>query len=338
MRSFGVVTLVRLVMEKRILSPARARTVGPGTESPSVHAAYLIPGARSISRFDASRRTSFTGLGSSGSSVASKLRLLPVAYGPERSSSTTTAGADSATAGLELVGIVASHAASAARNGNGAASKHKRPTSDVLVIFSRRGKNEIGRGARNCRASKREACRFSGLAARSSSSWAHRRAPICRLRPTRRVTKGTKELITRQTRLSRISDNPRRGYLDPRALGGAARPRDRVQGCAAEIPLAAHGSGIPRVRVAGSRYRHRPVRPDRVPGEPSRGHPLPGPPASLGAALLVDTRRDPARAARLASALRHHRDGPRAARRGRRDHQLRHHDPRALLRLARGDG
>ena len=79
MRRLGEVTFVRLVMEKRILSPTRERTVGPGTESPSVHAAYLIPGARSITRFDASRRTSFAGLGSSGCRVASKLRLRPVA-------------------------------------------------------------------------------------------------------------------------------------------------------------------------------------------------------------------------------------------------------------------
>ena len=72
-------TLVRLVMEKWILSPTVARTVGPGTESPSVHAAYFIPGARSISRFDASSRISFTGLGSSGCKVASKERLFPLA-------------------------------------------------------------------------------------------------------------------------------------------------------------------------------------------------------------------------------------------------------------------
>jgi hypothetical protein len=79
MRSLGEVTLVRLVMLKRILSPTRACTVGPGTWSPSVQAAYFTPGAISISLFDASSRTSFTGLGSRGCSVASKLRLLPVA-------------------------------------------------------------------------------------------------------------------------------------------------------------------------------------------------------------------------------------------------------------------
>src|SRR5262245_27422119 len=139
MRSLGEVTLVRFVMEKRILSPTRARTVGPGTESPSVHAVYLMPGARSIRRFDASRRTSFRGLGSSGCSAASNDRLLPVAYGPERSSSTTTAGtgaagAGSAAAGFAVVGIVASHAASASNSSTGAASSHKRPSSDVLVI------------------------------------------------------------------------------------------------------------------------------------------------------------------------------------------------------------
>src|SRR5262252_4069901 len=65
MRRLGEVTLVRLVMEKLILSPTRTRTVGPGTESPSVQAAYLTPGARSISRFDASSRISFSGFGSS---------------------------------------------------------------------------------------------------------------------------------------------------------------------------------------------------------------------------------------------------------------------------------
>src|SRR5262245_53243800 len=79
MRRLGEVTLVGLVMEKRILSPMRTRTVGPGTESPSVQAAYLIPGARSITLLDASSLTSFTGLGSSGCSVALKLRLRPVA-------------------------------------------------------------------------------------------------------------------------------------------------------------------------------------------------------------------------------------------------------------------
>src|SRR5262252_10469165 len=107
MRSLGEVTLVRLVMEKWILSPTFARTVGPGTESPSVHAAYLIPGARSISLFDASSLTSLTGLGSSGIRVALNDRLLPVAYAPDRSSSTTTAGVASLSA-LVLAGAIAS--------------------------------------------------------------------------------------------------------------------------------------------------------------------------------------------------------------------------------------
>jgi len=106
MRSFGVVTLVRLVMEKRILSPARARTVGPGHRVAERPRRVLDP-RREIDQ--PVRRVEADLLHRAGIERQQRrveVRLLPVAYGPERSSSTTTAGADSATAGLELVGIV----------------------------------------------------------------------------------------------------------------------------------------------------------------------------------------------------------------------------------------
>src|SRR5882724_11597153 len=161
MRSFGVVTLVRLVMLKRILSPTRARTVGPGSWSPSVHAVYFTPGAISNSLFDASRRTSFTGLGSSGCSAGSKLRLLPVAYGPERSSSTTTA-AEGSTSDFGLGDSVASQPPSAA-----ASAVPNNITSEGLVILCRLGEN-FRCVARNSRASACEPSCISELGVRCS--------------------------------------------------------------------------------------------------------------------------------------------------------------------------
>src|SRR3546814_10246105 len=44
----GVGSSLRLVIEKRIRSPTRARMLGPGTWSPNVQALNFTPGARSI--------------------------------------------------------------------------------------------------------------------------------------------------------------------------------------------------------------------------------------------------------------------------------------------------
>jgi hypothetical protein len=47
-RRAGTGSSLRLVIEKWIWSPTRARIVGPGTWSPNVHALYLRPGAISM--------------------------------------------------------------------------------------------------------------------------------------------------------------------------------------------------------------------------------------------------------------------------------------------------
>src|SRR5919109_788054 len=72
----GATSSERLVMEKRILSPTRARIVGPGTWSPNVQALNFTPGAISIILCVVSRRTVFTGDGSSGFNSAPKLNDL----------------------------------------------------------------------------------------------------------------------------------------------------------------------------------------------------------------------------------------------------------------------
>src|SRR3954469_968044 len=65
-RTPGTGSSLRLVIEKRILSPTFARTVGPGTWSPNVQALNFTPGAISMILCVVSRRIVFTGEGSSG--------------------------------------------------------------------------------------------------------------------------------------------------------------------------------------------------------------------------------------------------------------------------------
>ncbi len=78
----GTASSLRLVMEKRILSPTRARTVGPGTWSPNVQALNFTPGAISMILWVVSRRTFLTGAGSSGFSSAPMLSEPPSAKAP----------------------------------------------------------------------------------------------------------------------------------------------------------------------------------------------------------------------------------------------------------------
>src|ERR671936_94694 len=78
----GTASSERLVIEKRILSPTRARIVGPGTWLPKVQALYLTPGAISITLWVVSRRMVFTGEGSSGFSSAPVLSAAPSAKAP----------------------------------------------------------------------------------------------------------------------------------------------------------------------------------------------------------------------------------------------------------------
>ena len=59
----GTGSSLRLVMMNLILSPTRARTVGPGTWSPKVQALNFTPGAISMILCVVSRRTVFTGDG-----------------------------------------------------------------------------------------------------------------------------------------------------------------------------------------------------------------------------------------------------------------------------------
>ena len=91
-RTPGTGSSLRLVMLNLILSPTRARTVGPGTVSPKVQALNLTPGAISMILWVVSRRTVFTGAGSSGLSVAPKLSEAPSAKAPVWRSAETLAG------------------------------------------------------------------------------------------------------------------------------------------------------------------------------------------------------------------------------------------------------
>src|SRR6185436_2415779 len=88
----GTGSSLRLVIEKRILSPTRARTVGPGTWSPKVQALNFTPGAISMILCVVSSRTVFTGDGSSGLSSAPMLSEAPSANAPLRRSVDTFAG------------------------------------------------------------------------------------------------------------------------------------------------------------------------------------------------------------------------------------------------------
>src|SRR5690349_8939150 len=91
-RTPGTGSSLRLVIEKRILSPTRARMVGPGTWSPKVQALNFTPGAISMILCVVSSRTVFTGDGSSGSSAAPLLRAAPSAKAPLWRSLVTFAG------------------------------------------------------------------------------------------------------------------------------------------------------------------------------------------------------------------------------------------------------
>jgi hypothetical protein len=87
----GIFSSERLVMENLMRSPTRARTTGPGTWSPKVHAENFTPGAISITLCVVSRRTSFTVAGSRGFRAASIESAEPCAKAPVWRSLETTA-------------------------------------------------------------------------------------------------------------------------------------------------------------------------------------------------------------------------------------------------------
>src|SRR3954471_24081457 len=78
----GTASSERLVIENLIVSPTRARMIGPGTWSPNVQALNFTPGAISTILCVVSSRMVFTGAGSSGFSAASRLSALPSANAP----------------------------------------------------------------------------------------------------------------------------------------------------------------------------------------------------------------------------------------------------------------
>ncbi len=88
----GMTSSLRLVMLNLILSPTRARMVGPGTWSPKVQALNFTPGAISMILWVVSSRTVFTGEGSSGFSSAPMLSEAPSAKAPVWRSEVTLAG------------------------------------------------------------------------------------------------------------------------------------------------------------------------------------------------------------------------------------------------------
>ena len=92
-RTPGTGSSLRLVIVNLMRSPTRARTIGPGTWSPKVQALNFTPGAISMILCVVSRRTFFTGAGSSGLSVAPMLSEAPSAKAPLwRSFVSTAAG------------------------------------------------------------------------------------------------------------------------------------------------------------------------------------------------------------------------------------------------------
>src|SRR4051812_2932419 len=93
----GTGSSLRLVMLNRMRSPTRARTVGPGTWSPKVHALNFTPGAISMILCVVSSRISFTGDGSSGASFAVLLSAAPSANGPVWRSCVVFEGGESST-------------------------------------------------------------------------------------------------------------------------------------------------------------------------------------------------------------------------------------------------
>src|SRR5688572_19740628 len=90
----GTGSSLRLVMLNLIVSPTRARIVGPGTVSPKVQALNFTPGAISITLCVVSSCTFFTGAGSRGLSTAPKLSESPWAKAPVLRRSLTLAGGD----------------------------------------------------------------------------------------------------------------------------------------------------------------------------------------------------------------------------------------------------
>ncbi len=89
----GTGSSLRLVMVKRILSPTRARTVGPGTWPPKVQALNFTPGAISMILCVVSSCTSLTGDGSSALSSLPMLSDVPAANAPLCRSFDRVAGA-----------------------------------------------------------------------------------------------------------------------------------------------------------------------------------------------------------------------------------------------------
>src|SRR5262245_5823862 len=79
-------------MTNLILSPTRARIVGPGTVSPNVQALNFTPGAISMILCVVSSRTVLTGDGSSGLSSGPMLSAAPSANAPLWRSDVTLAG------------------------------------------------------------------------------------------------------------------------------------------------------------------------------------------------------------------------------------------------------
>src|SRR3954469_9991682 len=91
-RTPGTGSSLRLVIEKRILSPTFARTVGPGTWSPKVQALNFTPGAISMILWVLSSRMTLTGEASSGLISGAMLREAPSAKAPVWRSALTLAG------------------------------------------------------------------------------------------------------------------------------------------------------------------------------------------------------------------------------------------------------
>ncbi len=75
---------LRFVITNLMRSPTRARTVGPGTPSPNAQAENFTPGARSMTLFVTSRRTSLTGPASSLGIVGSCAAAVPMPVGAGR--------------------------------------------------------------------------------------------------------------------------------------------------------------------------------------------------------------------------------------------------------------
>src|SRR5262245_23727595 len=133
-------------MVNRMRSPTRARTVGPGTWSPNVHALYFTPGAISTTLCTVSRRISLTGAGSMGFNVAVVDSAFPAAKGPVPAVLVTRAGFGfrsifAGSYGSETLGARLSHATRDTTNAS--------QTSRVIALSL-----EIPRGTCSARASE----------------------------------------------------------------------------------------------------------------------------------------------------------------------------------------